>query len=34
MIIIITIPYYSDGIYVEYLLHITYIRTIENVYTM
>ena len=30
----VTIPYYSDGIYVVYLLHMTYIRTIKNVYTM
>ena len=34
ILIIITIPYYSDGIYVVYLLHMTYIRTIKNVYTI
>ena len=34
ILIIITISYYTDGIYVEYLLHMTYIRTIKNVYTM
>ena len=29
ILIINTIPYYSDGIYVEYLIHMTYIRTIK-----
>ena len=29
ILIIITIPYYSDSIYVEYLMHMTCIRTIK-----
>ena len=29
ILIIITIPYNSDGIYVEYLIHMPYIRTIK-----
>ena len=29
ILIIITIPYYSDGIYIVYLLHMTYIITIK-----
>ena len=29
ILIIIAIPCYSDGIYVEYLQHMTYIRTIK-----
>ena len=32
ILIIITIPYYSNGIYVEYLLHMTYIRLSKCLY--